>query len=152
MSTFRVSTRFVRHTVIGAVLASAAGCLPAVREMGQHPHPLAGDWVDPKHTTAADTSVWRLAPSGADMTVHVRPGAGGATSTRVSRHGIWFLRGALGDTARRALCFNRRPGRNGSSCTLFSLDTLPDGRLRMTLHDYRGTHETATRTLEERRP
>lgn len=138
---------------VGAV----AACTPAMREMRQHPVSLAGDWVDLAHATPSDTSVWRLRADGADLTVHVlaRPAAGAAyaaAETRPSRHGIWFLRGALADTAARALCFNSRPGRNPTSCVRFALDTLADGTRRLVLRNYRGTHAAATRTLVERRP
>ncbi len=169
MSTFHVrqlcvpSLRRARAPV--AALACGVGavtaCTPAMREMRQHPVPLAGDWVDLAHATPSDTSVWRLRADGADLTVHVlaRPAAGAASGaastaaqTRASRHGIWFLRGALADTAARALCFNSRPGRNPTSCVRFALDTLPDGTRRLVLRNYRGTHAAATRTLVERRP
>lgn len=152
MSMFHVRRSRAIRVLTGAALAIPSACLPAARELAQHPRPLAGDWIDPKHTTAADTSVWRLAPSGADLTVHVRPTVAGAPATRIARHGIWFLRGTLGDSVGRALCFNRRPGRNPSWCVPFALDTLGDGRLRLTIRSYRGTHDTTTRVLEERRP
>lgn len=145
-------TIYVRHL---AALAFAAGCLPpAMREVGQHPAPLAGDWVDLKHTADRDTALWRLAPDGTDLGVRVRTSTRGsrpAPDEDVSRHGVWFLRGTLGDTARRALCFNSRPGRAPTSCLRFALDTIADGRRRLVIADYRGSHETGTRTLVERR-
>ena len=124
------------------------------RSTRRHPTPLAGEWLDAKKTTAADTSVWLLAPDGGDYTLHVlvQPGDGpSSTVTRRTRHGLWFLRGPLADTAARALCFNSRPGRNPTYCTAFALDTLPGGTRRLVLRGYHGTHEVATRTLVERR-
>jgi hypothetical protein len=136
-------------------LLIAAACTPAMREMRQHPTPLAGDWLDLKKTTARDTSVWRLAPNGDDLTVHVivdaADGSNDAKESRPTWHGIWFLRGTLADTAARALCFNRRPGRNPTQCAHFALDTLSDGTRRLRLRGYHGTHEVADRTLVERR-
>ena len=137
-----------------AVLLLVTACTPAMREYGQRPQPLARDWLDTKKTLPMDTSVWRLSTNGTDLTVHVlvQPnGAGGKPQEVVSRHGIWYVRGTLADT-QRAICFNRRPGRAASSCIPFVVDTLRDGRLRLVLREYVGTHETAPRTLIERRP
>lgn len=137
---------------LGAVAVAAAGCTPAMRELRQRPAPLAGDWVDPKHVAPGDTSVWRLAPDGADLRVRVRARPDAGTVTTTSRYGAWFLRGALADTAGRALCFAPRRTRSATWCLHFALDTLADGRRRLVIARYHGTHETATRTLVERRP
>ena len=137
-----------------AVLLLVTACTPAMREYGQRPQPLARDWLDTKKTLPRDTSVWRLSTNGTDLTVHVlvRPnGVGGKPQEVLSRRGIWYVRGKLADT-QRVICFNRRPGRAASSCIPFVLDTMPDGRLRLVLREYVGTHETAPRTLIERRP
>lgn len=151
MSTFRARPTSVKRFSAATALALGA-CLPAMREMRQHPQPLAGEWVDLKKTTAADTSVWRLGAGGEDLTLHVRPRDGAPTATAIYRHGIWFVRGELTDTIRRALCFNARPGRSPTACTRFALDTTADGRPRLTLREYHGTHEIAARTLVRRTP
>ncbi len=137
-----------------AVLFLLTACTPAMREYGQRPQPLARDWLDTKKTLPMDTSVWRLSTNGTDLTVHVlvrSNGVGGKPQEVLSRRGIWYVRGRLADT-QRVICFNRRPGRAASSCIPFVLDTMRDGRLRLVLREYVGTHETAPRTLIERRP
>lgn len=151
MLKFRASVGRLRSV---AVLFLVAACTPAMREYGQRPPSLARDWLDTKKTLPMDTSVWRLSTNGTDLTVHVlvqRNGAGGKPQEVLSRHGIWYMRGTFADT-QRAICFNRRPGRAASSCIPFVVDTLRDGRLRLVLREYVGTHETAPRTLIERRP
>ncbi|MDQ6611459.1 MAG: hypothetical protein M3Y64_03420 [Gemmatimonadota bacterium] len=145
------------HRVLPLVfmLSALGACTPAMREYRQRPTPLARDWLDPKKSTPTDTSVWRLSPDGADRTLHVllrTDAIGPKRQEKLSQHGIWYLRGAITDTLARSLCFKRRPSRSAPTCTSFRLDTLSDGRLRMVLSEYVGTHETVSRTLIERRP
>ena len=157
MSIFPANTRsYFRVLVLSAMLVvCTAGCTPAMHTYVQRPTLLARDWLDLKKTTAADTSVWRLSSSGDDLTLHVLSNVttseGVVAQERVTRHGIWYLQGDLADTTARSLCFNGRPGRAPSSCIAFQVDTMIDGRLRLRLRNYVGTHETAARTLEERR-
>ena len=139
-----------------AALAAAAGavaCTPALRERQQRPAPLAADWVDPKHVAPGDTSVWRLAPDGTDLRVRIRSRpVVAAPDSEASRYGTWFLRGAIADTAGRALCFAPRATRSQVWCLRFALDTLADGRRELVVYNYHGTHGVGTRTLVERRP
>lgn len=144
-----------RMLPIVLALYALNACTPAMREYRQRPTPLARDWLDPKKTTPTDTSVWRLSADGIDRTLHVLVQTDASVAKppeKLSQHGIWFLRGAINDTLARSLCFKRRPSRSAPSCSSFRLDTLPDGRLRLLLAEYVGTHETVPRTLIERRP
>ena len=147
--------RALRFLSIGVALYAPSACTPAMREYRQRPAVLARDWLDAKKTTPTDTSVWRLSTDGVDRTLHVLVPID-ATDTqpreKLSQHGIWFFRGDISDTVARSLCFKRRPSRTAPSCSAFRLDTLSDGRLRLVLAEYAGTHETVPRTLIERRP
>lgn len=145
----------------------AAGCASAGGgwfQLGPHPAALAGVWVDSSSATPTDTVAWVLAANGQDRTlvVHVLPSKGGGANTtpapvtrRETRYGFWYLKGALGDTARQALCFQRRV-RDGASCAPFRLDTVPAGagtatRRRLRVLGFGGAHRTGGRVLVERR-
>ena len=135
------------HT--GMVLLLAATVAPPGRPDRRHPDAVAGEWIDLRHTTAADTTVWVLDPSGDDATLRivVDPVKG---RVEVRKHyGRWWLDGALADSVGRRLCFVHRPGRQGAACIAFAVDTV-DGlvpRTRLTLHGYRGEHHTGDREL-----
>ena len=133
----------------GMVVLLAAAVAPPGRLDRRHPDAVAGEWIDLRHTTAADTAVWVLAPSGDDATLRivVDPVKG---RVEVRKHyGRWWVDGALADSAGRRLCFVHRPGRQGGACIAFTVDTVdaPVPRTRLTLHGYRGEHHTGDRVL-----
>ena len=118
------------------------------------PTAVVGEWVDVAKTVAGDTSVWILAPDGADALVRVRVGADGRAHTERRYFGRWSLGS---DTfGGRALCFVRRPGRDATSCATFTLDTLRASgappRRRLVLRGYAGQHHTSDRVLLARGP
>lgn len=131
------------------LLASAAcASLPPLggAEFNNHPAALVGEWIDSVKTTAGDTSLWVLGPSGQDGMRHRGPGGPGD----VRHYGYWYLRGTLDTATDRALCFTNRPGRSAPSCRPFELDTVttPAGpRRRLVVHGYQGAHSTQDRIL-----
>ena len=124
---------------------------------GARPPELVGTWIDVEKTTAADTLAWVLGVGGDDRTLHLRVLRDTAGDVRVKgdsrRYGYWYLSGALGDTARRALCFKERP-RDGATCRAFRLDTISGmpPRRRLTVLGYPGEHHVSARVLVERVP
>ncbi len=114
------------------------------------PVAVAGQWVDVAKTAPGDTSIWVLAPDGADALLHVRVGADGRARAERRYFGRWSL-GTTADGA-PALCFVRRPGRDAPSCAAFALDTAGTPRRRLVLRGYAGQHHTGDRVLIERRP
>ena len=139
----------VLPVLVPVILASGCAALP-------HPAALSGQWVDSLRTSAADTSVWILAPNGDDLSlrlVHDASARAEAVSTRPERYGRWYLKGALDDVAGRALCFTRRPGRDAPSCVAFVLDTITVAgtpRRRLFLRAYESSHGREDRVLLER--
>ncbi len=136
--------------------ASQAGCSALHLGLGAMPHPpdFVGEWIDLRHTTEADTSLWVLRANGYDGWAHLFLEAkrGGPLTARrtETRWGSWYFKGNLADSLHRALCYARRIGRDGASCVVFSLDTIPGPRgprRRMIVHGYRGTHWTGDRVL-----
>ena len=151
--------RFLARHVI-AVSACATACA-GLGQLGPRPDALSGQWVDIAKTTVTDSSVWILAPNGQDrlLRIRVRRDTLGHVTVdrRIRSYALWYLSGDLADSAARALCVNRRPGREAGSCMRFTLDTLPPDsisavpRRRLTLRGYRGQHHVAERVLIERR-
>jgi hypothetical protein len=122
------------------------------------PAELAGLWVDSVKTTPVDSSLWVLAPDGADRTLRIRVIRAADGTSHIDRHetnyGSWYLSGSLADTAHRALCFQQR-ARNGASCVRFQLDTVVSGarpRRRLIILGYQGNHHSGNRVLLERVP
>jgi hypothetical protein len=150
-----------RLAVVASLLITA--CLPAVRRVlgAGRLADVAGTWVEVVNATPEDTVVWRLDPNGADWKLLVRVVRDGAghisTNQTVKRNGYWYLRGALTDTAERALCFKARP-RDGETCFKFDLDSVGYSeraarvQRRMVLLAYRGLQYTGDRVLLERFP
>lgn len=144
--------------------ALLAGCLLAAcasRPAGPAPRALlAGEWVDLAKTTPVDTMVWVLEANGTDrlLRIHVETDPDGhvAREEHLETYGRWSIGTLDADSTRVALCVNRRPGRQGASCSPFRLDTLPadrGGRRRLEVAGYQGRHHTsALRVLIERRP
>jgi hypothetical protein len=127
-------------------------------------HSLAGVWVDSTKATPTDTVAWKLDPNGSDWTLEIRVLRDSlmrvTTEQHVTRYGYWYLRGALADTAGRALCIKVRP-RDGATCYAFELDTVraargdapvADGapRRRLVVLGYQGQQHKRTRVLIER--
>ena len=132
-----------------AIWAVGVASVEDHRQDPRHPAAVAGEWVDLKHTTPTDSSIWVLAPNGDDQTVRVTGDERGWTSKR-KHYGRWRLDGDLADVAGRRLCFVHRPGRQGGACIGFTVDvaTTPTGpRRRLVLHGYQGEHTTGDREL-----
>ena len=139
-------------------LIAAAGCggkLPWLRgEWVNHPAALVGQWVDVKKTSAADSSIWVLAPNGEDGGMRITHGSNDNGVAHVERryYGYWYVRGEPGHD--QALCVNRHPGRSPSSCTSFESmvdSTFAPPRRAIRLTAYTGEHHTGQRLLVERR-
>lgn len=146
--------------VVASMLVVGACATGALFGSRPTPAALVGRWVDSSTATPTDTVVWILAANGADQTmvVHVPRDADGVP--RVERHtstyGAWYQRGAMADTAGRAICFDPK-GRNFGSCYAFRLDTVraagaEAARRRLVIVQYRGAHYTRDRILVERTP
>jgi hypothetical protein len=145
----------------GALLGSVACVHPSQwLRPGAHPLEITGVWLNLAQSSATDTIAWVLAPNGDEQTmiIHVAKGAGDTpvTTIREVRKGLWFLNGALTDSARRAICYQPH-SRGGSTCVNFRLDTLPQVRgvslrRRLTVLGFQGERPTGDRVLLERRP
>src|SRR5262249_28451934 len=135
--------RLVRSA--GLLSAGWLAFTPATALQGKpdphHPTALVGQWIDLRHTTAADSMVWVLSANGDDATLEIRIDPAGARTEHQHHYGRWRLDGELSDTTHRALCFVHRPGRQGASCIAFRLDTLTatsGSRGHLVLKNYRG--------------
>jgi hypothetical protein len=133
--------------------------------MRHHPAELVGQWIDSARSTPADTALWILGPSGADLSRHLRLRTGEAAGEAAGvsrfeegptrRYGYWYLQGELGDAASRALCFTNRPGRSAPNCVSFDLDSTGAAtgvRRRLVVRGYQGEHRTGDRVLLWRAP
>lgn len=152
----------------GRIIASVVGSMALAACATTHlmpfggyarPDQLTGEWIDVRHTSSADTSLWVLRADGYDGTAHIlakADGSGAVTLLRTEhRYAWWYFDGALSDSAHRAICFSKRPGRDGPTCMPFSLDTVDDGhgaRRHLLVRGYRGEHTAADRELVERKP
>ena len=150
----------IRPIIAALTLGATACSWPSggLFSLGPRPADLSGAWIDSAKTTISDSSIWVLAPNGADGTLRIRIVAEPNGATHVerddTRYGSWYLQGTLSDTEKRALCFKRRP-RDGASCVRFRLDTISFDhgmRRRLTIFGYRGERTTADRILLERLP
>ena len=160
---FRSLCLTVDPSFLALVAALCGGCAhPGRADAGPradpaHPVALVADWIDLAHTTGADSMIWVLAPGGDDDNLHISVAGDGVRGSRtgasVKHYGRWYLDGNLGILANRRLCFARRPGRQGSSCVEFTVDTVVlDGirHRRLLLKRYQGEHRTRDRELLER--
>lgn len=139
---------------IGACSSARGGLF----SLGPRPAELAGMWIDSAKTTALDSSVWILAPDGADRRLHITVSRAADGLPRVDRddkrYGLWYLAGPLADTAKRALCYQRR-ARDGGSCVRFRIDTITGGgatRRRLVILGFRGEREATPQVFLERLP
>jgi hypothetical protein len=149
-------TRLGRKVALAAAAIASSSCASMHLGSGgmSRPPELVGEWIDLRHATPADTSLWVLRADGYDGTAHLRasPGPDGSSRTE-TRYGGWYFRGKLADPADREICFSRRVARFGATCLKFDLDTLRDAageRRRLTIRGYAGQHTTGTRQLIER--
>lgn len=149
---------------LSAVLCSigSAGCASSgLFQSGARPPQLISTWVDSALATPTDTVAWVLRENGDDRTlrIHVNTDSSGrATRTSTERHyAMWWVSGDLTDTLRRRFCSSPRPGRFGSTCYSFHIDTIaatdtsPLYR-RLLVVGYAGTTHVRNRVLIERRP
>ena len=131
-------------------------------QLGPRPAALVGEWLDSSSTTADDTVLRSLSPSGADHSVHLHVAPATPSSETIHRrsvrNGAWFVSGDLNDTVQRALCVSRRPGRDGATCVPFHVDTLRSDqdrsiRRRLLLWSFDDPHRVhPPRVLLERTP
>lgn len=90
------------------------------------PQTLVGNWS--ANVNASDTVFWQLFNGRRRSVRTVRVTENSRTST--SRRSVrvyadrWYVVGDLADSASRQLCFSQRPGRFGSSCAHFWLDSV----------------------------
>ena len=152
--------RFDRnHCTLLLALSTACGSIHGV-QLGatNRPPQVSGEWIDVRHATPNDTSLWILRSDGYDGTAHLVKKVtetGVIAERQQTRFATWYMRGTLSDSASREICFARRPGRDGMTCLRFSLDTImtPDGaRRRMIVKDYQGQHTRGDRVLIAREP
>ena len=114
----------------------------------------AGEWIDTRHTTTSDTTVWVFGAGGDDELLQIHVSADGKRSETRRHFGRWFesqTRDSAGASV-AALCFVRRPGRDAPSCDRFVVSPAAsgsDGRT-LTIIGYVGAHHTADRVLPER--
>jgi hypothetical protein len=137
--------------IIGVTTACAI-----TQHMGPTARPaeLVGEWVDLRHTTPADTTLWVLRGDGYDGTGHIfaARSTGDPPHRTDQKFGTWYLRGEMRDST-RTVCFVKRVGRDGPLCVGFSLDTVAgsDGtRRHLVLRGYRGEHHVGDDELVER--
>ena len=123
----------------------------------QRPSEISREWVDVEKSTPNDTTLWVLGSDGYDGVAHLQLSAdtaGVAHQSRTeTRYGSWYLDGTMGDSTHQAICFSRRIGRFGATCTAFVLDTIMSGSVatpRLMLRAYRGIHHTRDRILVAR--
>jgi len=150
-----ISATFLTLLVLPVACSSATGGLFT---LAPKPPDLAGMWVHSIKSTPLDTSIWVLAPTGVDRTLHIRVTSDPTGTEHVerddNRYGSWYLSGSLSDTTGRQLCVVRRP-LDGASCTRFRLDTISSAsgnHRRLVILGYRGNPTTADRILRERKP
>lgn len=145
------------RALLAVLLVGTKGCAAMHRlNLGVLPRPevLTGEWIDLRHTTPGDTSLWVLRGDGYDGAARLVTDSSTTERRSETRYGSWYLDGNLADSSGRAICFSKRIGRNGATCLSFSLDTLNDNgiaRRRLIVHGYRGQHYTGDRELLERR-
>ena len=135
------------------LLAACAGGLAIGGGERTHPQVLVGAWVDSAKSSPSDSSFWVLSASGDDASRRVRRASPDSTPRIEGRHyGYWYLEGSLGDSATRAICFTKRPGRSAPTCIPFSLDSTTTGgraRRRLVVYGYQGRHSSGARVLLE---
>ena len=146
-------------TAIGAMIIS--GCAPGTRLFSPGPRPkeLAGAWVDSASTTARDTVVWVLTPSGDDRRLMLsvrRDALGRETIHRNEKSaGVWYLQGSLTDTTQRAICYKKR-ALDGGTCVHFTLEStrLANGTQsrRLTVRDFPGASDMPPRVFFASQP
>ena len=146
---------------VGGSIALAACAATHLVPFGGYARPiqLTGEWIDVRHSSLADTSLWVLRADGYDGTAHLvaKSNATGTVKTLRTEHRYawWYFDGALSDSAHRAICFSKRPGRDGPTCMPFLLDTVDDGhgaRRHLVVRGYHGEHTAGDRELVERKP
>ncbi len=148
----------MKWSMIGAaMLAFAAGCASRALHLNSmsRPDALAGEWIDVRHATPGDTSIWVLGADGYDGSAHVIHQGTTDPARNESRYGSWYLHGAMSDGNGRSICFAKRIGRDSATCLPFTLDTVvtPDGpRRRLIVRGYPGQHSTGDRVLIARQP
>jgi hypothetical protein len=150
------SSRHARAAILAITAAALTACVAGHNPLAsyQRPTEISREWIDVEKSTPADTTLWVLGPDGYDGVAHLQPMSDAAGATRQSRtetrYGSWYLDGTMGDSTHQAICFSRRIGRFGATCTAFVLDTIMTGSVptpRLLLLAYRGIHHTRDRLL-----
>ena len=150
------SCRYSRAATLVTTAVVMTACGAGHNHLGswQRPPDISREWVDVEKSTADDTTLWVLRPDGYDGVAHLQRSSDASGVARQSRqevrYGSWYLDGTLGDSAHQAICFSRRIGRFGASCTAFVLDTIvtvSGPTPRLVLKAYRGMHHTRDRVL-----
>ena len=142
----------IRRSLILLLLGAAACASVPHLAMSNRPAAVSGEWIDVRHATPDDTSLWILRGDGYDGTAHLIrrvTEAGVVTERHQTKYATWYLRGDIADSTHQ-ICFARRLGRDGLTCWRFLLDTIAtaDGmRRRMIVKDYQGQHTRADRIL-----
>src|SRR5689334_6238223 len=94
--------------ILSGLITACAPMRHAQFGLSNRPAEVSGEWIDVRHATPEDTSLWILRPDGYDGTAHLirkSTPSGIVTERRQARFATWYLRGALTDTATREICF-----------------------------------------------
>ena len=152
----KFSIRLLHAVALALPALGLLGCVAGHNPLAswQRPPEISREWVDVEKSTPDDTTLWVLGPDGYDGVAHLQLSSDSAGLSRQSRketrYGSWYLDGTIGDSTHQAICFSRRIGRFGATCTAFVLDTIMSGSVptpRLLLHAYRGTRHTRDRLL-----
>jgi hypothetical protein len=148
------------HKRRAALVVAVALLSSCVHHLGlaamSHPTELVGDWIDLRHTSAADTSLWVLRANGYDGNAHLlaKSSDGSDAPHRTEqKFGSWYFEGTLTNAASRSICIAKRLGRDGAHCMAFRLDTIDGGagpRRRLVILGYHGQHHVGDEELIER--
>lgn len=115
--------------VAGLLVSVLASCAPGLLPQPPGaPALVVGEWVDSAASIGAETTVWRLLPDGRREIITTRSDT---TIHRAVDH--WYAEHPESATASARLCFVKRPGRDGASCTDIRLDGSGPVHLRMLL-------------------
>lgn len=136
-----------RFAIEIVLLAGGLGaCARAVRPSQEAIGIAGGEWIDVNASAGADTTVWRLRSDGRRevITYHEQR----ATSRRTDH---WYAELLEGDSASARICFVKRRGRDGASCSDVQIRQSPAGGRELLLLATWLRSGGAPRVLLERR-